>query len=261
MPEFQHLLVENTEGVAVLTLNRPEKLNALNRRLSTELHEAIRWMSKREDVGCIVVTGAGDRAFSAGGDIHEAREVERTETQSEAEMQRQLISRTRFEIGTCPKPTIGMMNGLAYGGAAALASSLDIRIGCEHAKFRFLAATYGRVNGSWTLPNQVGWPIAKELLFSGREVLAEEAEQIGLLNRVVPCPELRPETMRLATTIAANDVKAVMSLKALLLAQPGRSLEAQWQAEVDAAVEATRRLSAGQAFASFSPRRTEPPGT
>ena len=61
-----------------------------------------------------------------------------------------------------------MINGLAYGGAAVLASSLDMRVGCEHASFRFLAAAYGRINSTWTLPNQVGWPVAKELLFSGR---------------------------------------------------------------------------------------------
>jgi enoyl-CoA hydratase/carnithine racemase len=68
------------------------------------------------------------------------------------------------------------MNGLAYGGAAVLASSLDMRIGCEHARFRFLAAAYGRINSTWTLPNQVGWPIAKELLFSARVVEAGEVE-------------------------------------------------------------------------------------
>lgn len=261
MPEYQALLVEHDGGVAILTLNRPAKLNALNRQLSTELHDAMRRMAARDDVGCIVITGAGDRAFSAGGDIHEARELERTETPEEGDAQREVISRTRFEIGTCPKPTIGMINGLAYGGAAALVSSFDMRIGCEHAKFRFLAATYGRVNGTWTLPNQVGWPVAKELLFSGREVLAEEAWRIGLLNHVVPCDELRATTMGLASTIAANDVAAVASLKALMLAQLGTSLEAQWQAEADLAAEATRRRSADDAFASFVERKERtPPG-
>ena len=86
-----------------------------------------------------------------------------------------------------------MMNGLAYGGAGVLASSLDMRVGCEHASFRFLAAAYGRINSTWTLPNQVGWPIAKELLFSGRVVEAEEAHRIGLLNHLVPCAQLRDE--------------------------------------------------------------------
>ena len=85
-----------------------------------------------------------------------------------------------------------MMNGLAFGGAAVLASSLDMRIGCEHTKFRFLAAAYGRINSTWTLPNQVGWPIAKELLFSARVVEAEEAYRIGLLNHLVPRDSCAP---------------------------------------------------------------------
>ena len=83
--------------------------------------------------------------------------------------------RGSYDIGTCAKPTIGMMNGLAFGGAAVLASSLDMRVGCEDTRFRFLAAAYGRINSTWTLPNQVGWPIAKELLFTARIVEAEEA--------------------------------------------------------------------------------------
>src|SRR5580704_17005947 len=83
------------------------------------------------------------------------------------------------------------LNGLSYGGAALLSSSLDIRIGCEKTQFRFLAASYGRVNSSWSLPLLVGWPKAKELLFTGRVVAAEEAERIGLLNTIVPSAKLR----------------------------------------------------------------------
>ena len=126
-----------------------------------------------------------------------------------------------YEIGACAKPTIGMMNGLAYGGAAVLASSLDMRIGCEDTKFRFLAAAYGRINSTWTLPNQVGWPIAKELLFTARVVEAEEAYRIGLLNHLVPREQLRAKTMELARMIAGNHRGAVIGVKALLLKQMG----------------------------------------
>src|SRR5262249_59570614 len=83
--------------------------------------------------------------------------------------------RGTYEIAASARPTTGMINGLAYGGAAVLASSLDMRVGCEGSRFRFLAAAYGRINSTWTLPNQVGWPIAKELLFTARVVEAEEA--------------------------------------------------------------------------------------
>src|SRR6202035_213407 len=162
--------------------NRPEQLNAMSYQLSTELHDAVTRMGTDDEVGCIVITGAGNRAFSAGGDIHEQREDDRRYTQAELDARNAVRARGSFEISASEKPTIGMMNGLAYGGAAVLASSLDMRIGCEDTKFRFLAAAYGRINSTWTLPNQVGWPIAKELLFSARVVEAEEAHRIGLLN-------------------------------------------------------------------------------
>ncbi len=162
-----YVLVEKSEGVAILTMNRPEQLNAMNHQLSSELHDAVTQMSADDEIGCIVITGAGQRAFSAGGDIHEQREDDRRYSQAELDARNAVRARGSYEISACPKPTIGMMNGLAYGGAAVLASSLDMRIGCEHSSFRFLAAAYGRINSTWTLPNQVGWPVAKELLFSG----------------------------------------------------------------------------------------------
>ena len=99
--------------------------------------------------------------------------------------------RRSLVIASCNKPIIGMMNGLAYGGGAVLASSMDIRIGCERSRFRFLAAAYGRINSTWSLGSQIGWPQAKELLFTARIVEAEEACQIGLLNHLVPAAQLR----------------------------------------------------------------------
>jgi enoyl-CoA hydratase len=181
--DYEHILVEVEDGVGIVTLNRPDKLNAMNRRLSSELHDAVKRFEADDAVGCIVVTGAG-RAFSAGGDIHEQREDDRR--YSAEELDRMRSGRSSLDIATCAKPVIGMMNGLAYGGAAVLASSLDMRVGCEDTKFRFLAAAYGRINSTWTLPNQVGWPMAKELLFTARTVEAEEAYRIGLLNHLVP---------------------------------------------------------------------------
>jgi enoyl-CoA hydratase len=178
----------------------------MNRRLSSELRDAVKGMDENDDVGCIVITGAG-RAFSAGGDIHQQREDDRRYSQEQLDGMR---TRGSFEISASKKPTIGMMNGLAYGGAAVLASSLDMRIGCENTKFRFLAAAYGRINSTWTLPNQVGWPIAKELLFMARIVEAEEAYRIGLLNHLVPRDQLRAKTMELAKTIAGNSRAAVV---------------------------------------------------
>src|SRR5712664_4254811 len=253
------ILVEKSEGVAILTMNRPEQLNAMSYQLSTELHDAVTRMSADDQVGCIVITGAGKKAFSAGGDIHEQREDDRKYTQAELDARSAVRTRGSYEISTSPKPTIGMINGLAYGGAGVLASSLDMRVGCEHASFRFLAAAYGRINTTWTLPNQVGWPIAKELLFSGREVQAEEAARIGLLNHLVPCTQLREKTMWLATMIAKNRRESVMGVKALLLRDMGCDLEQQWTNERDYTTNVARGARAEAAFPEFIARRGRPP--
>ncbi|MGH7116604.1 MAG: enoyl-CoA hydratase/isomerase family protein, partial [Stellaceae bacterium] len=211
---YEHILVDLEDGVGVVTLNRPDKLNAMNRKLSGELRDAVKALDADNQIGCVVITGAGTRAFSAGGDIHEQREDDRRFTQEELEARR---GRGSYEIAASAKPTIGMLNGLAYGGAAVLASSLDMRVGCEDTRFRFLAAAYGRINSTWTLPNQVGWPIAKELLFTARVVEADEAWRVVLLNHLVPRDQLRAKTMELARRIAGNNSAAVIGVKALLL--------------------------------------------
>jgi enoyl-CoA hydratase/carnithine racemase len=252
---YEYILVEKSEGVAILTLNRPQQLNAMNRQLSTELYDAIMHMCADDEVGCIVITGAGKRAFSAGGDIHEQREDDRKYTQAERDARSASRSRGSYEISASRKPTIGMMNGLAYGGAAVLASSLDMRIGCEHCSFRFLAAAYGRINSTWTLPNQVGWPMAKELLFSAREVKAEEAYRIGLINHLVPCEQLREKTMELATMIASNNLKSVIGVKELLLKDLGCNLEEQWANERDYTTNVVRGARAEDAFPEFIARK------
>ena len=110
---YEHILVEKADGVAILTMNRPEQLNAMNHRLNAELHDAVTRMSADDAIGCIVITGAGNRAFSAGGDIHEQRENDRQYTQAERDERNTVRSRGSYEISACPKPTIGMMNGLA----------------------------------------------------------------------------------------------------------------------------------------------------
>jgi enoyl-CoA hydratase len=250
-----YLLTETVDGVAMFTLNRPNQLNALNRQLSAELHAAVTAAVADSAIGCIVITGAGHKAFSAGGDIHEQREDDKKYTQAELDTLGAERARAFYEIGACPKPTIGMINGLAYGGGGVLSSSLDMRVGCEHASFRFLAAAYGRINTTWTLPNQIGWPIAKELLFSGREVKAEEAYRIGLLNHLVPCEQLRDKTLWLATMIARNRRESVMGVKALLLQGLGQDLEQQWKNERNYTTTVARPAKAEDAFVDFIARK------
>jgi enoyl-CoA hydratase/carnithine racemase len=197
---YESILVEQADGVAVITLNRPEKLNALSFGLMREVDEALAGLERDDAVKAVVLTGAGDRAFSAGADIHEMAGLGAEE----------LAERQAF------RSVIGAINGLAYGGAAVVCSTLDIRIGCERTAFRFLAASYGRVNSTWSLPLLVGLPKAKELLYTGRVVDAEEAERIGLLNQIVPAARLRETAIQMGRTIAGNDARMVQGIKRLL---------------------------------------------
>ena len=127
--DYEHILVQIEDRVAVITMNRPEVLNAMNHKLNDELHHAVTDANANDGVGCIVITGAGERAFSTGGDIHEQRAdaVELTEELREANSTH--YSQQMYDIAASPKPVLGMMNGLAYGGGAVLASCLDMRGG------------------------------------------------------------------------------------------------------------------------------------
>ena len=209
---YEFILTERSDGVAVITLNRPEKLNALSYPLVRELDEALSQYEADEDIKAVILTGAGDRAFSAGADIHEMAGLSSEELAARQDVR----GRASWHIATFGKPLIGAINGLAYGGAALLSSTLDLRIGCEHTAFRFLAASYGRVNSTWSLPLLVGLPKAKELLYTGRVVLPEEAERIGLLNQVVPAARLLDSCLEIAQMIAKNDARMVQGIKRLL---------------------------------------------
>ena len=255
---YEHILVEKEEGVAILTMNRPEVLNAMNQQLSYELHDAVMAANADDEIGCIVITGAGERAFSAGGDIHEQREEAKGNlSKANRRLGAGRLQRS-YDISASPKPVIGMMNGLAYGGAAVLSSSLDIRIGCERTSFRFLAVAYGRINSTWSLPNQVGWPIAKELLFTGRVVEAEEAHRIGLLNHLVPSDQLRAKTMDIATIIAGHRTESVMGVKELLLQDMGCDLHQMWENERAFTTEKVVGYGVEEAFPEFLARKGRP---
>src|SRR5262249_33534070 len=150
------------DGVGLLTLNRPEKLNALSFGLMLEVDRVLTEWEADDEIKAVVITGAGDRAFSAGADIHEMAGLSAEELAARTEGRGEIS----WHIANYTKPLIGAINGLAYGGAALLSSSLDLRVGCDKTQFRFLAASYGRVNSSWSLPMLVGWPKAKELLYT-----------------------------------------------------------------------------------------------
>jgi 2-(1,2-epoxy-1,2-dihydrophenyl)acetyl-CoA isomerase len=227
---YEFIIAERLDGVGLVTLNRPEKLNALSFGLMTELDDALTGWEEDDAIKVVIITGAGERAFSAGADIHEMADMS-AEALAERQARRGEIS---WHIANYAKPLIGAINGLAYGGAALLSSSLDLRVGCEKSQFRFLAASYGRVNSSWSLPLLVGWSKAKELLYSGRVVHAEEAERIGLLNMIVPSAKLRESAIELAQSIAKNDARMVQGLKRLLHEGAGMSLKERYDFEDEA---------------------------
>ncbi len=145
---YEFILTERVDGAAVITLNRPDKLNALSYPLVRELDDALTQYEADADIKAVILTGAGDRAFSAGADIHEMAGLSSEELATRQDVR----GRATWHVATFGKPLIGAINGLAYGGAALLSSTLDLRIGCEHTAFRFLAASYGRVNSTWSLP-------------------------------------------------------------------------------------------------------------
>jgi 2-(1,2-epoxy-1,2-dihydrophenyl)acetyl-CoA isomerase len=235
---YDFILTERLDGAALITLNRPEKLNALSFPLMQELDDALSEYEADDAIKAVILTGAGERAFSAGADIHEMAGLSSEELAARSETRGQIS----WHIASYKKPLIGAINGLAYGGAALLSSSLDLRIGCEKTQFRFLAASYGRVNSTWSLPALVGVPKAKELLYTGRVVGAEEAERLGLLNQVVPAGKLREAAVEMAQMIAKNDARMVQGIKRLL--HQGMGMD--WQGRYDLEDEARATyLSAG----------------
>jgi enoyl-CoA hydratase/carnithine racemase len=209
---YDHILFEQADGVAIITLHRPKVLNALSMPLTLELDAAISHCEENDDIQAIIITGAGDKAFSAGADIHEMAEL----SQEELAQRGKQRGEATWHMAVCRKPVIGALNGLAYGGGAMLASTFDIRLGCERTRFRFLAATYGRINSTWTLSAIIDLPMAKELLYTGRVVEAQEAKEIGLLNRLVPSGELLPTAVDLGKMIAQNTPSMVQGIKELL---------------------------------------------
>ncbi len=227
---YEYILTERLGGVNLITLNRPEKLNALNFGLARELDEELTQIENDDAVKVVILTGAGERAFSAGADIYEMVGL----SADELAARHVFRNRATWHIATFGKPIIGAINGLAYGGAALLSSMLDIRIGCERTTFRFLAANYGRVNSTWSLPVITGLAKAKELLYTGRLVKAEEAERIGLLNQVVPSAELRDTAIQMAHMIAKNDVRMVQGIKRLLHEDIGMSWRERYDNEQEA---------------------------
>jgi enoyl-CoA hydratase/carnithine racemase len=248
---YAYILAERLDNVALITLNRPEKLNALSYGLMQELDAELTQIEQDDALRVVILTGAGERAFSAGADIHEMAGLSAEEL---AERQAFRNAAT-WHIASFAKPIIGAINGITYGGAALLISTLDLRLGCERSAFRFLAASYGRVNSTWSLPLLVGLPKAKELLYTGREVKAEEAERLGLLNQIVPAASLREAALDMARMIAANDARMVQGIKRLLHEDIGMGWREQFDNEETARATWLTSAHPREGFKDFLSRK------
>ena len=217
MPEFQTLLYSITNSVLTITLNRPEVFNALNEQMKKELNEALREAEKDPNVRCIVIRGAGEKAFCSGQDLkeHAGKGERRSLKQSLEKSYNPMIRKMR----SMEKPIIGMINGVAAGAGLSIALACDMRIMAEHAKLIevFIRIALVPDSGShWFLPRLVGMAKAFEYSALGNDITAAEAERVGLVNKVVPLPELERTTMELATRLAQSPTKSIGLIKRTL---------------------------------------------
>ena len=248
---YQNILTERIDKIDLITLNRPEKLNAMNYELASDLDQELTKVEQDDDVRVVILTGAGPRAFSSGGDIIQMVGMSAEDLAARSEFR----SQANWHIATFAKPIIGAINGLAYGAGAMLTSMLDVRIGCELTEFRFLAARYGRVNSTWSLPLVVGMPKAKELLYTGRVIKADEAERIGLLNQVVPSAQLRDTAIQLGHLICENDPRMVQGIKRLLHEDVGMPWRQRFDNEQNARKTSLKSNHPREGFKEFLNRK------
>jgi len=212
---FRTIEVQIEEGVATIVLNRPQALNALNTALIGELGQAVAQVRDDPAVRVIIVTGAGEKAFAAGADITEFKEM----TPTEAWQFTQRIQRLYLEIERLPKPVIAAVNGYALGGGCELMMACDIAYASDRAKIGQPEIALGIIpgaGGTQRLARLIGKQRAKELVLTGEMVTAEEAWRLGLLNKVLPHDQLMPEVKRLAAKLAAKGAVALKAAKAAI---------------------------------------------
>jgi enoyl-CoA hydratase/carnithine racemase len=213
--EFQHLLYAVRDHVARITINRPERRNALNPRAYAEIEAAFRHASADDEVRCVIVTGA-DPAFCSGEDVKEMMTGDAPKTPAAPRVKFAPTPAAMAAID-CEKPVIAAVNGPAVGWGMELALYADIRIASERAVFAELFIKRGLicdVGGLWKLPAIVGPARAAELLFTGDPIDAAEAARIGLVRDCLPHAELLPAANALAARIAANSPLALRYMKA-----------------------------------------------
>ncbi|HEU4457170.1 MAG TPA: enoyl-CoA hydratase-related protein [Longimicrobium sp.] len=208
MAEYSNLLLDVQDRIATVTLNRPDKLNALNEQTIRELGQAVDEVTAREDVGGVILTGSGEKAFVAGADIAELAKMGPIDGIEVSRMGQQVFRR----IELSRKPVIAAVNGFALGGGCELALACHLRVASENAKFGLPEVKLGIIpgyGGTLRLPRIVGKGRALELMLSAEMIDAQEAYRIGLANKVVPQAELMEATRKMLGGILRNGPVAV----------------------------------------------------
>ncbi len=210
--EYENIICEIKNTSAVVTINRPKALNALNLQTLTELHSCLETLGNDEEVAVVILTGGGEKSFVAGADISHMQSLNSIEAASFAKLGHK-VARILEDI---PQPVIAAVNGFALGGGCELAIACDIRYAADNAKFGQPEVNLGVIpgfGGTQRLPRLIGKGLANELLFSGNIIDAEEALRIGLVNKVFPQNELLDKCLELAETIASRGPLAVRLCK------------------------------------------------
>lgn len=225
--KMETILVKIEGHIATVTINRPKALNALSTQVLTELNTVIDEISANQDVYALILTGAGEKAFVAGADISEMKD----KTVKEAAAYGAFGNEVFRKIETLRCPVIAAINGFALGGGCELAMSCDIRLASENAVFGQpevgLGITPG-FGGTQRLARTVGVGIAKEMIYTGRNIKASRAAEIGLVNKVVAPEELLPVAVKMATTIASNAPIAIANSK--------KAINAGLQVDIDSGI-------------------------
>lgn len=213
---FNNILVESVDpGIRIVKINRPKVLNALNSETLTELREALRGISKDPGARVVILTGEGDKAFIAGADIAEMKDKTVSEGVNFAQLGHEV---TKF-LELMNKPTIAAVNGFALGGGTEMAIACDFILASDKAVFGQPEVSLGIIPGfgaTFRLARFVGFPRARELIYSGRRIKADEALSMGLVNHVYPAAEFMSRVLELARSISLNSFSAVSRSKELM---------------------------------------------
>jgi enoyl-CoA hydratase/carnithine racemase len=246
------------DSILTLTLNRPDRLNALTFEVYAELRDTFRALRTREDVRVVIITGAG-RGFCSGGDrddiIHRLFDRDAAGVEQFTRMTCDLVAAIR----DCPQPIIAAINGACVGAGAMIALASDFRYAVPEAKFGFVFVTVGLsgadMGATFLLPRLVGLTRATDLLLTGRVFDAAEAAQIGLLTGVVPAEKLMESVQNLAARLAAGPRFGMAMTKMLLNNQMGSSLHQALEAETQAQALCMTHPDFQEAYAAFKEKR------